>query len=113
MIHGSSRWYGTPSTVTAARPSIAPAVTGKPIRVVTCGSRPARRWARAISWVLIVYPALVDGSASVTIWRILLCCPRGDDPPAPPGTGGRCPPASPPRGGGGGRGASSAAGGGG
>src|SRR5215469_7266188 len=98
MIHGSSRWYGTPSTVTVARPSIAPAVTGKPIRVVTCGSRPAKRWARAISWVLIVYPALVDGSASVTIWRILLCCPRGDVPPAPPGTGGRRLPVAPPRG---------------
>ena len=67
MTHGSSRWYGTPSTVTVARPSMAPAVTGKPILVVTCGSMPANRWASAISWVRIVYPALVDGSASVTM----------------------------------------------
>ncbi len=37
-----------------------------PILVLTCGSMPATRWASAISWVLIVYPALVDGSASVT-----------------------------------------------
>ena len=46
---------------------MAPAVTGKPIRVLTCGSMPAARWASAISWVRIVYPALVDGSASVTM----------------------------------------------
>ncbi len=45
---------------------MAPAVTGKPIRVLTCGSMPAKRWASAISCVRIVYPALVVGSASVT-----------------------------------------------
>ena len=43
-----------------------PWVTGYPHGVTTCGSSPASRWASAISWVLIVYPALVVGSASVT-----------------------------------------------
>src|ERR1700761_8225202 len=98
MIHGSSRWYGTPSTVTVARPSMAPAVTGKPILVVTCGSRPTARCAKAISWVRIVYPALVEGSASVTTCR-MLCFPRGDDALLSAGGG---PPCTPPawRGGG-------------
>src|SRR5215831_11536228 len=82
MIHGSSRWYGTPSTVTRALPSISPAVTGKPIRVTTCGSSPLERCASAISWVRTVYPALTDGSASVTICRTLLA--RGGDPPETP-----------------------------
>ena len=45
--------------------------------------KPAVRCARAISWVRIVYPALVDGSASVTMWRILVPWPAGT------GTGGR------------------------
>ena len=43
-----------------------PWVTGYPHLVTTCGSSPAARCASAISCVLIVYPALVVGSASLT-----------------------------------------------
>src|ERR1700731_1690768 len=99
-----------PSSRTRRLPSIRPWVTGYPHLVTTCGSSPAACWARTISWVLIVYPALVVGSASVTRCRIVLA--RGGDtvlargggppgPPPPPGGGGVPPP--PPRLGGGGR----------
>src|SRR5258708_34419433 len=68
---------------------MAPAVTGNPILVLTCGSMPATRWASAISWVLIVYPALVDGKASVT-----KCSTRPRTRPAGRGGAGWAPPAN-------------------
>ncbi len=54
-----------PSSVTRRRPSSVPWVTGKPHLVTTCGSSPAACWARTISWVRIVYPALVVGQRVV------------------------------------------------